>query len=251
MGDSSWGFIHDCFARVGGQEAPYTARNEGDHLSPIGDAELVPSEARCENMVQINTPCVAGDNLWLWRADHWLSDEFQVYNHENFCPRCLHVSAGATHVTMYGLFAEHALSDMTLWEGEHGITYFYQSEFPYDALDEKAATEIGVQPFAGVGYRVADGVMHHEAYGVGVYAFFRDHDVSASAGVRAPGSAGVVIKNAFTRFLNGGPVRYVPGKAGHTYGQKYGRIQCVIDKGGVRQGSSTDADKGRCHWSST
>ncbi|CAE7230043.1 unnamed protein product [Symbiodinium natans] len=135
----TWGFLHDCFARVGGQEAPFTARDEVDpsrtpKTRPHSEKPLFDSEARCSAMVQIQAPCVVGDNLWLWRADHWLSDQYLVYNHENRCETGLHVGPSARYVTMYGLFVEHTLGDMTYWEGEDGTTFFYQSELPYDAM---------------------------------------------------------------------------------------------------------------------
>eukprot|EP00930_Biecheleria_cincta_P039993 TRINITY_DN2743_c0_g1_i4.p1 TRINITY_DN2743_c0_g1~~TRINITY_DN2743_c0_g1_i4.p1 ORF type:complete len:774 (-),score=118.57 TRINITY_DN2743_c0_g1_i4:52-2373(-) len=244
----SWGFIHDCFARVGGQEAPHTARDEADGSRPTkrpgqGGSELFPSEARCRNMVQMNCPCVSGDNLWLWRADHWLSDQYLVYNHDNACDRGLHVGTGAFHVTIYGLFVEHTLSDMTLWEGEHGTTYFYQSELPYDALDEQAAAARGLKPFRGAGYRVTDEVQNHEAFGVGVYCFFRDHNVSVPVAVQVPSNAGVQIKNALTKYLNGGPAHFEHGEALLQCGRKYGTIQAVVRKGTVGHGSSTNAGK--------
>ncbi|CAK9046099.1 unnamed protein product [Durusdinium trenchii] len=85
---------------------------------------------------------------------------------------------------MYGLFVEHTLSDMTLWEGEDGATYFYQSELPYDA--EEA--------FRGCGYRVGEAVQRHRATGVGVYAYFRDHDVTVPFAIQAPDREGVSIQ---------------------------------------------------------
>ena len=250
----SWNFLHDCFGRVGGQEAPLTARDElhGDRPTchPQSHETLFTSEARCRNMLQIQQPCVVGDNLWLWRADHWLSDQYLVYNHENFCGSGLHVARPAHHVTMYGLFVEHTLSDMTLWEGEDGVTYFYQSELPYDALDEAAAKSSSVA-FKACGYRVHEAVQRHQAIGVGVYAYFRDHDVSVAAAIQVPDHDGVKIQNALTKYLNGGPKTFVPGECLLQCEKKYGRIQCVIQKGVRCLGSSTDTDKDKPHFAST
>jgi len=36
------------------------------------------------------------------------------------------------NVTIYGLFCEHHEQYQTLWNGNGGRVYFYQSEFPYD-----------------------------------------------------------------------------------------------------------------------
>ncbi|CAJ1425277.1 unnamed protein product [Effrenium voratum] len=243
-----WTFIHDCFARVGGQEAPFTAKDELDDSRPCGEDAL--TEARCRNMVQINQPCVAGDNLWLWRADHWLSDRYLVYNHENFCSTGLHVAKQAHHVTMYGLFVEHVLSDMTLWEGEDGTTFFYQSELPYDGMDEATASSKSVAPFKSCGYRVGEDVQRHLAVGVGVYAYFRDHDVTVPAGIQAPDRDGVKFQNALTKFLNGGPKTFKEGQCLLQCEKRYGRIQCVIQKGSRKIGNNTDSDKDAPHWAS-
>ena len=35
-------------------------------------------------------------------------------------------------VTTYGLAVEHTLEDLTVWNGEGGQVFFYQSELPYD-----------------------------------------------------------------------------------------------------------------------
>lgn len=251
---SSWNCIHDCFGRVGGQEAPLTARDELDGSRPSSRPQsqepLFTSEARCRSMVQIHQPCVVGDNLWLWRADHWLSDQYLVYNHDNFCSSGLHVARPAHHVTMYGLFVEHTLSDMTLWQGEDGVTYFYQSELPYDAMDEAAGQTSRVAPFKACGYLVDQAVQRHEAVGVGVYAYFRDHDVTVPAAIKVPDHDGVRIQNALTKYLNGGPKTFVKGKCLLQCEKRYGRIQCIIQKGSRCVGSNTDADKDKPHFAS-
>jgi hypothetical protein len=223
-------FIHDCFGRVGGQEEPYTISHAKEH-STAG------FEACCENMIQINAPCVVGDHLWLWRADHCAKG--LVYNHENFCKVGLHVSAKASHVTMMGLFVEHTMGDQTFWEGDYGTTYFYQCELPYDALtpDEAKAEEknrgtTGMMPYAGSGYHVGPQVNFHEACGVGVYCFFRDHDISVPAAVIVPSRPGITITNAFTVYLNGGPMLHGKGSAQ----KQYGKIECVVKRGEEAQG---------------
>mmetsp|Transcript_21908 Transcript_21908/g.49436 ORF Transcript_21908/g.49436 Transcript_21908/m.49436 type:complete len:549 (+) Transcript_21908:1-1647(+) len=249
----SWGFLHDCFARVGGQEAPFTAQDEVQRsrrptARPHSDEPLFDSEARCCTMVQIHSPCVVGDNLWLWRADHWLSDRYLVYNHENRCETGLHVGPSGRYVTMYGLFVEHTLGDMTYWEGEDGKTFFYQSELPYDAMDAVSAGKARTTPFAGAGYRVADHVQHHEAHGVGVYCYFRDFDITVPAGIVSPDHVGVKFQNALTKWLNGGPKVFAPESCLLICEKKYGRIQCVVQKGSCCLGDCTDVDKDRPHF---
>jgi len=80
---------------------------------------------------------------------------------------------------MYGLAVEHTLGDLTQWSGERGRTYFYQSELPYDVTQSYG--DAGY-----VGYRVNDTVRQHEAFGVGVYHYFRDFDVTVPRGIAAP-----------------------------------------------------------------
>lgn len=116
------------------------------------------------NCVAINANDVIGDNLWLWRADHgngvgWtqnVSDSGLVVNGNN--------------VTIYGLFVEHHEQYQTLWNGNWGRVYFYQSELPYDAPSQAAWSHDGVNGYAS--YKVANSVTSHQAYGLGVYGVF-------------------------------------------------------------------------------
>ena len=52
-------------------------------------------------------------------------------------------------------------------------------------------------------YRVADHVLRHEAVGVGMYSFFRDHDVTVKTAAQTGASSGVVVAHVCTKFLNG------------------------------------------------
>lgn len=54
-----------------------------------------------------------------------------------------------------------------------------------------------------MGYRVNANVTSHEAYGVGVYSFFRDNWVTVNTGISAPERAGVAFHNSLSVFLNG------------------------------------------------
>lgn len=48
------------------------------------------------------------------------------------CGRCdFGLRVDGDDVTMYSLAVEHTLKDLTVWNGERGRTYFYQSELPY------------------------------------------------------------------------------------------------------------------------
>ena len=113
----------------------------------------------------INANDVVGDNLWLWRADHGNGVGWT----QNACNNGLIVNGD--RVAIYGLFVEHHEQYQTLWNGEWGRVYFYQSELPYDPPSQSAWSEApGVNGYAS--YKVADSVTSHQAYGLGVYAVF-------------------------------------------------------------------------------
>jgi hypothetical protein len=114
--------------------------------------------------LQINANDVVGDNLWLWRADHGTGVGWT----QNACNNGLIVNGD--RVTMYGLFAEHHEQYQTLWNGNWGRLYFYQSELPYDPPSQAAWSHGGVNGYAS--YKVADQVSSHQAYGLGIYAVF-------------------------------------------------------------------------------
>jgi len=81
--------------------------------------------------------------------------------------------------TMYGLAAQNTLKDIVPWNGEGCAAYFLQSEMPYDVAQEFADNSY-------VGYRVADEVEEHDAYGVGVYHYVRNSPVILPTGIRVP-----------------------------------------------------------------
>ena len=99
-------------------------------------------------------------------------------------------------VTIYGLFNEHHEEYETLWNGNGGRVYFYQSEMPYDVPDQASWISRALMP-SGAGtsgyasYKVADKVTSHESWGVGVYCYFRDAAVKANSAVEAPAVPGV------------------------------------------------------------
>ena len=166
------GFLHDVFFRVGGPDGTTTA--------PV----------RVETMLHIHRGWVIGDNMWLWRADHAVGGT--VTYSSNQVKHGVIVDGDDVH--MYGLAVEHTLEDLTIWNGERGRTFFYQSELPYVVTQEEF-------PLNYSGYKVAQHVKDHEGYGVGVYSFFRDHVVNVTSGIVAPTSCKFV--NPLSVFLNG------------------------------------------------
>jgi hypothetical protein len=144
--------------------------------------------------VTINSSNVIGDNLWMWRADHgtgagWTS---------NISKNGLIVNGN--DVTIYGLFVEHFQEYQTLWNGNGGRVYFYQSEMPYDPPSQADWQHGAVNGYAS--YKVADSVTTHEAWGIGVYCAFRSAVVSDNA-IETPTGTGIAMHHLVTSWLNG------------------------------------------------
>lgn len=143
-------------------------------------------------MMTVNSGNVVIDNTWLWRADHDVTGDVKDSNN----PVQNGLIVNGDDVIAYGLKVEHTLGDLTLWNGENGTTIMYQSELPYD-VDQT----YGDQGFAG--YRVNADVQSHTGYGIGVYSFFRDHDVSTPSGIVTPEGKGIHFTNSFSVYLWG------------------------------------------------
>jgi hypothetical protein len=84
---------------------------------------IVGTAASC---VTINSNDVIVDNSWLWRADHGAGADWNTNKSDSG------VIVNGNNVTAYGLFVEHHEQYQTLWNGDNGSVYFYQSEMPYD-----------------------------------------------------------------------------------------------------------------------
>ncbi len=167
-------FLYDIFGRAGGPQAGVV-----------------------DTMVVINSSDVVGDCLWLWRADH--GNRGTVGWDINKNDRGLVVNGN--NVTMYGLFVEHCQEYQTLWNGNGGRVYFYQCEMPYDPPSQDAWRHGDVLGYAG--YKVADNVTTHEAWGIGVYAYFRGAPILAENGIEAPKGAGIKMHHLFSIRLGG------------------------------------------------
>jgi len=120
--------------------------------------------AQAKAHVIINSNYAILDHCWLWRADHgsgagWTS---------NPCNNGLIVN-GSNCIT-YGQMVEHNQQHNTIWNGNNGQMYFYQNELPYDAPNQAAWKNGSANGWAS--YKVADSVVNHQAYGMGLYAVF-------------------------------------------------------------------------------
>jgi hypothetical protein len=167
-------FLYDIAMRVGGATAGTT-----------------------ESCMQINANDVVGDNFWLWRADHGNGVGWT----QNACNNGLIVNGD--RVTIYGLFVEHQEQYQTLWNGNWGRVYFYQSELPYDPPSQDAWSHDGVAGYAS--YKVADQVTSHQAYGIGIYAvFINSTNISCYNAIETPtNSQQVNVHDMITVYIGG------------------------------------------------
>ena len=165
-------FLHDVFFRDGG--------------AGVGKAKV---------NLRINSNDTVIDHTWIWRADHgkgvgWtsnLSDNGLVVN--------------GNQVTAYGLFVEHHQQFQVLWNGNHGRTFFYQSEIPYDPPDQRSYTSApGTNGWAS--YKVSDNVTTHEAWGLGIYSVFRYPNVTLTRAIEVPVAPGVRFHHMITVALD-------------------------------------------------
>ncbi len=157
--------LHDVYCRVGG---------------------AIPGSA--EVCLEINSHDVIVDHTWLWRADHGAGAEWEI----NKAKHGLVVNGD--DVTIYGLFNEHFQEYQTLWRGERGRVYFYQSEIPYDPPGQAQWMNGEVKGYAS--YKLADDVREHQAWGLGIYSFFgvrqsRDPGVRLASAIESPDAPGV------------------------------------------------------------
>jgi hypothetical protein len=173
--DSDPTVLFDVFARIGGAIA--------------GGAGV---------SVQIDSNDVICDHLWLWRADHGLDDTVGWAVN----PADTGIVVNGDHVTTYGLFVEHYQKYEVLWNGEHGRTYFFQNENPYDVPTQSAWVHGSTKGYAA--YKVGDHVRDHLAWGLGSYCFFNlNADIYTDRTYEVPDTPGVVITDLMTVCLNG------------------------------------------------
>ncbi len=148
-------FLFDLFFRVGG-----------------------PHEGSASSCLSINSNNVYADHLWLWRADHGNGVGWD----KNKCANGLIVNGD--NVTIYGLFNEHFQEYQTIWNGEKGRVYFYQSEMPYDPPSVDAWKH--GQTYGYASYKVAGHVENHQAWGVGIYNVFYNAPVIVDQAIETP-----------------------------------------------------------------
>jgi hypothetical protein len=164
--------LHDVFFRVGG--------------AGVG---------RAGTNLEINSNNTIVDHTWIWRADHGSGVGWNLNTSANG------LVVNGDNVTIYGLFVEHHQQFQVLWNGNHGRTYFYQSEIPYDPPDQTSYSSApGANGWAS--YKVADNVTTHEAWGLGVYSVFRHPNVTLTRAIEVPAVPGVRFHHMVTIALD-------------------------------------------------
>ncbi len=165
--------------------------------------------ARADSCIIINSNNVVGDDFWVWRADHGDGVGWEL----NRCNNGLVVNGD--DVTIYGLFVEHFNEYQTIWNGENGKVYFYQSEMPYDVPNQESWMSHDGTVNGYASYKVADSVKNHELYGSGVYTYFTDAEVVANSGIEVPDTPHVKVKHACNVHLNAyGGADYIVNNSG-------------------------------------
>jgi hypothetical protein len=165
-------FLYDIFFRVGG-----------------------PAEGSAGACMVINSRDVVVDHIWLWRADHGNGVGWDKNRAANG------LIVNGDNVTIYGLFNEHFQEYQTLWNGNNGRVYFYQSEMPYDPPTVEAWKHDGIYGYAS--YKVSDNVKNHEAWGIGIYNVFYDAPVIVDNAIETPVNLEDKIHNKIIFWLNG------------------------------------------------
>lgn len=182
-------FLYDIFMRVGGYGTGTTS-----------------------SCLVINSNDVVVDHTWLWRADHGKEVAWDKNTSKNG------LIVNGDNVTVYGLFCEHFQEYQTLWNGNGGEVYFYQSEMPYDPPTVEAFKHGSVNGYAS--YKVADGVTSHKAWGLGIYCVFFKAPVVVDQAIETPAIIEKDIHHKIIYWLYGGHKEsiiksIINGKGGH------------------------------------
>lgn len=176
------------------------------------------SVGSCEKGIVINSNNVIGDHFWLWRADHGAGAKWDGAK----CDTGLEVNGD--NVNVYGLFCEHFQKHQTLWNGENGKMYFYQSELPYDVPTQAEWMSNNGTKNGYASYKVADHVQNHEAYGLGVYEVFIYTGEKMNLASAIEVSAGTKVFHACTNHLSGentksGTITHIVNETGGSVGK--------------------------------
>lgn len=195
--------LSDVYFRVGGADAD--------------------APAKVKTCVEIHSNDVIGDNFWVWRADHGDQVAWDLNTTENG------IVVNGDNVTIYALMVEHFHEYQTIWNGNNGTVYMYQSEIPYDVPEQSVwmSHDGAVDGYAS--FYVGENVTDFEAQGLGIYLYNRDAEVTLHSAMELPDAEGVRVHHICTVMLTGYPgMEHIINDAGEsvTYA---GEVQLLID----------------------
>jgi len=162
-----------------------------------------------------------GDNFWLWRADHGRGVGWNENENANG------LIVNGNNVMFYGLFVEHCQAYQTIWNGNGGRVYFYQSEMPYDPPSREAWRHGPGNGYAS--YKVADTVTTHEVWGLGVYCVFRGAPIVADNAIETPTGPGIKMHHMVTIRLGGQPGSGIEHVINGTGGAGVSTRKAIVD----------------------
>ncbi|MCA1217008.1 adenylyl cyclase [Streptomyces sp. 8L] len=181
--------------------------------------------------IQIDSDDVIVDHVWAWRADHGLDGTVGW----SVNPAGTGFLVNGDRVTAYGLFVEHHQKYEVLWNGNHGRTYFFQNEHPYDVPTQSAWKHGDTNGYAA--YKVGDHVSEHHAWGLGSYCFFNlDADIYTDRAYEVPDTPGVVFTSLMTVCLNdagGGGILHCVNNTGDPVQNGFGTFNMKSYTNGV------------------
>lgn len=143
---------------------------------------------------------VAGDNFWIWRADHGKGVGWMKNRAKNG------ILVAGNDVILYALMVEHFQEYQTIWQGENGRVIFYQCEIPYDVPCQEVWQSQNGAINGYASYKIDDKVKSHEAWGLGIYLFNRDAAVELHHVMELPEQASQIrIHNICSVMITGKP----------------------------------------------
>lgn len=162
-----------------------------------GTPQLNPAKA--DTCIEIHSNDVIGDNFWIWRADH---GDLVGWD-DNVGRRGIVVNGD--NVTMYALMVEHFEEYQTVWNGDSGEVYMYQSEIPYDVPGQDVWMSHDGMVNGYASFYVDSAVTDFNAYGLGIYLYNRDAQVTLAHAMEVPDTDGVKVHHICTVMLTGYP----------------------------------------------
>ena len=208
-----------------------------DVFTRVGGGTIV---GKTEQSVVINSSDVIGDHFWLWRADHGTDVSWTTNTAKNG------LVVNGNNVAVYGLFVEHFQEYQTLWNGEDGKVYFYQSELPYDVPYQTDWMSHNGTVKGYASYKVADGMKNHLAEAMGIYSIFNHTKEYITLENAIEVNTGARVRNACTVALvtpeengNGGIAHVINGlgsfaDSASNAGKKIGINSYYLESGELR-----------------